>query len=563
MTTSEITSPRAQLVEGLWQLKQVCEQQDDQGLRHLHFNTLLKDPDYRLEIIRRANTSRNPKIRAMAKTLVELDSRDVLISRDNTEATRRGLIPKANPDILASQADHNSNHRHQTQHGFVGVEKPSQRQVLVPSLLTLLFLIAAATTWLLRDSLGLSSSQIVVSGSLFGDQHWTADKAWVLDGIVYVEAGGRLVIEPGTQVLGKNGSALVITRDATLHARGTDSDPIVFSSAKPVGSRTAGDWGGLVMLGNAPVNVADARIEGVPAGDTRAAFGGIDPQSNCGVLEYARIEFAGFEAYANNELNGLTLGGCGSNSIVRHVQVHQALDDGIEVFGGTVDLKHILITGAGDDSLDWDMGWRGRVQFLVVQQYPGVGDNAFEGDNSSTSHNATPRSEPVFHNVTLISSGKADKYQRAMTLRRGTGGHFNNMLVQGFSGELIDLRDIDTVRHIGQHLTFSGLLVENIGSDGKSFFADESSKDDDGGFSEERYFASLDDVQLGVNVGLTDSATRRDTPDYIPLLRSQSADPELRSPEGEFWDEAANYHGAIRPGSKQAWTHGWTAFPEA
>ncbi|MGR3520748.1 MAG: hypothetical protein ACU0EF_11775, partial [Roseovarius sp.] len=248
MTTSEITSPRAQLVEGLWQLKQVCEQQDDQGLRHLHFNTLLKDPDYRLEIIRRANTSRNPKIRAMAKTLVDLDSRDVLISRDNTEATRRGLIPKVNPDLIASQAAHNPGHHHQAQHGFVGVEKPSPRQVLVPSLLTLLFLIAAATTWLLRDSLGLSSSQVIVSGSLFGEQHWTADKAWVLDGIVYVEAGGRLVIDPGTQVLGKNGSALVITRDATLHARGTDSDPIAFSSAQGVGSRTAGDWGGLVML---------------------------------------------------------------------------------------------------------------------------------------------------------------------------------------------------------------------------------------------------------------------------------------------------------------------------
>ncbi|MBB3048778.1 hypothetical protein FHR99_003052 [Litorivivens lipolytica] len=556
MTTMETASPRAQLVEGLWQLKQLCEEQDKQGLGQLHFNTLLKDPDYRLEFIRRATGSRHPKIREMAKELLGADRHDVLISRDNTVATRRSL----NADAQASQ-----HQPHQSQQGFVGVDKPSQRQVLIPSVLTLLFIIAAATTWLLRDSLGLSSSRVLVSGSLFGEQRWTADKQWILEDIVYLEAGGRLVIDPGTQVLGKNGSALVITRDATLHARGTQAEPIVFTSANPVGARKAGDWGGLVMLGNAPVNVADARIEGVPANDSRAAFGGNDPAANCGVLEYARIEFAGFEAYANNELNGLTLGGCGSNSIVRHVQVHQALDDGVEVFGGNVDLKHILITGAGDDSLDWDLGWRGRVQFLVVQQYPGVGDNAFEGDNNGDNHSATPRSEPVFHNVTLISSGDAEKYQRAMTLREGTGGHFNNMLIQGFSGELIDLRDLETVRGIGQTLTFSGLLVENIGADGKAYFANESStdKDDDSGFSEARYFASLEDVHLGTNVGLTSSAARRDTPDYIPLLRSLAQEPKLNSPEGEFWDEAANYHGAMRPGSKQAWTHGWTAFPDA
>lgn len=133
------------------------------------------------------------------------------------------------------------------------------------------------------------------------------------------------------------------------------------------------------MLGSAPVNRADAQIEGVPHGDTRGAFGGSDAGSSCGIMEYTRIEFAGFEVYANNELNGLTLGGCGDGTIVRHVQVHRALDDGIEVFGGTVDLQNIVITGAGDDSLDWDMGWRGRVQFLAIQQHADTGDNAFEG----------------------------------------------------------------------------------------------------------------------------------------------------------------------------------------
>ncbi|HAJ43650.1 MAG TPA: hypothetical protein DCM00_13520, partial [Alcanivorax sp.] len=196
-------------------------------------------------------------------------------------------------------------------------------------------------------------------------------------------------------------SALVITRGASLHAAGNADMPIVFTSGQPQGTRAPGDWGGVVLLGSAPVNQADAHIEGVPANDTRGSFGGDDADGSCGVLEYARIEFAGFEVYANNELNGLTMGGCGSGTIIRHVQVHRSLDDGVEMFGGTADLRHVLITGAGDDSLDWDWGWRGRVQFLIAQQHPNSGDNAFEADNNGNQHDAEPMSEPVMYNVTL------------------------------------------------------------------------------------------------------------------------------------------------------------------
>lgn len=557
MTGTDTASPRAKLVEGLWQLKQVAEQQDDQGLRHLHFNTLLKDPDYRLDIIRRASSSRHPAISRLARELQILDRPEILISRSSTNSSRRPLAP----DKPASQL-HQATHQN-AQQGFVGIEKQSPPQMLVPGLLVLILILSATATWLLRDALGLSNQRISVSGSLFGDQRWTADKQWLLEGIVYLESGARLIIEPGTEVLGKNGSALVITRDATLHARGTLDSPIVFTSAMPVGQRKPGDWGGLVMLGNAPVNVADARIEGIPEGDTRAAFGGVDPTANCGVLEYARIEFAGFEAYANNELNGLTLGGCGSNTIVRHVQVHRGLDDGIEIFGGNVDLKYILITGAGDDSLDWDMGWRGRAQFLIVQQHPGVGDNAFEGDNNRKNHLATPRSEPKLSNVTLLSSGQADKFQRAMTLRRGTGGHFKNLLIDGFSGELIDVRDTATVALIGQQLTFSALLADNIGTDSNHMFKDEPGQEDDGGFNEADYFYQQTNVALHVTTGLSERASDTLAPNFTPVLRSGNEGLTIKLPKGEFWDEAADYLGAIRPGIKRSWVEGWTSFPEA
>ena len=270
MNNADTASPRAKLVEGLWQLKQVCEQQDDQGLRHMHFNTLMKDPDYRFDIIRRASASRNPKIRQLALDLGSLDSRDVLIAKNSTAAGRMTI----NPDIAATR----ERHRQTPSPEPAPAASARRRPVLIP--IALVAVVAAVVTgWLLRDALGLASQQVVVSGSLFGNQHWTADKQWILDDLVYLEAGGRLVIEPGTQVLGKNGSALIITRDAILHARGTAAAPIVFSSAAAVGARKAGDWGGLVMLGNAPVNVADARIEGVPEGDSRAAFGGVDASS--------------------------------------------------------------------------------------------------------------------------------------------------------------------------------------------------------------------------------------------------------------------------------------------
>lgn len=544
---AEIASPRAQLVEALWQLKQVCDQQDDQGLRFVHFNTLLKDPEYREEIIERAEASRNPRIRALAGRLRQIDSRDVLVKK------RSSLPPPVaarNPDVLETRYER---------------RRPLGRRPgwLLPVLVALGIVAAAVYYREGFDGL-LGDNTALVSGSLFGEQRWSADSRWELDGIVYVEAGAQLVIEPGTEIVGRPGSALVVTRDATVHARGTADAPIVFSSARPVGQRRAGDWGGLVLLGNAPVNVPDARIEGVPVGDTRAAFGGVDERSNCGVLEYARIEFAGYEAYANNELNGLTLGGCGSRTIVRHVQVHRALDDGVEVFGGTVDLQRVVITGAGDDSLDWDMGWRGRVQFLVVQQYRGVGDNAFEGDNRQDRHDAEPVSEPTLYNVTLVSSGSAERYQRAMTLRRGTGGHFRNILIHGFSGEAVDLRDAATAARVAEgRLSFEGVVFGRVGAGGSSYFASESGEqDDDGGFDEGVYFTNdAHRVLKGDNGGLPAAALHAEFPDYAPALGSAAERAAVAPPEGEFWDEAARYAGAVRPGTSRSWLAGWTAFP--
>ncbi|MBQ0796388.1 hypothetical protein [Zhongshania sp.] len=543
---SDVTSPRAKLVEMLWQLKKIYDKQGDKGVRYIHFNTLLNDPAYRKELIDQAVVSSNPDIRELGVGLLTINTDGPL-----TQGRHGRTMGAVNPDVAETV-------------GYkVASAKPPQRSVktgliAIVGVLLIGVIIAAIFS---KDLEQAFAGAQTVSGSLRGEQIWTNDKTWILEGTVYVEAGARLVIEAGTTVKGRPGSALLVTRDASILARGTALAPIVFTSSALAGKRQAGDWGGIVMLGNAPVNTADAQIEGLVAGDTRGMFGGTDANDNCGVLEYARIEFAGFEVYANNELNGLTLGGCGSKTIVRNVQVHRALDDGIEVFGGNVDLRHILITGAADDSLDWDMGWTGRVQFLQIQQYAGVGDNGFEADNREGNYQAEPVSEPTLYNVTLLGMNSRDKYQRAMTLRRGTGGHFNNMVIAGFSGEAIDIKDSETVARIQEgKMSFGGLLIADIAADGKHYFAEEiGDYDDDGGFDEAAYFSQY--ASLGASPQFLKVTQSESEPDYRVAASSPAKNNAVAVPQGEFWDEAANYRGAMRPGVGSSWTDGWTAFP--
>ena len=545
---SEVSSPRAKLVELLWQLKQASDRHDSG--RDIHFNTLLRDSAYRRELIDDAAMSPVREIRDLGLSLRVLNTDGELTwnQRPGASGSDAAGVP-VNPDIAETVGQRHSSPASPSKSAsniwlYVGA-----------GLVVLIALVVIAAS-------ALGPSVQTVRGSLYGEQRWTADTTWVLEDIVYLESGSQLIVEPGTIIQGEAGSALVVTRDATIMARGTREAPIVFTSAKAAGQRRAGDWGGVVLLGNAPVNARDAQIEGVPSGDSRGMFGGGDALSNCGVLEYARVEFAGYEVYANNELNGLTLGGCGASTIVRNVQVHRSLDDGIEVFGGTVDLRHIVITGAADDSLDWDMGWTGRVQFLQVLQYAGIGDNGVEADNNNGDHNAQPVSEPTFYNVTLQSMSSTDAVQRGMTLRRGTGGHFNNMIIDGFSGEAIDIKDVETVARLdSRQLSFKGLLISNIGRDGSGFFAAESSadSDDDGGFDEARYFRDV--AQLGVAPQFRLSAIEPSQPEFRLQANSPAREGAATVPEDEFWDESADYIGAVRPGANTTWMEGWTAFP--
>ena len=406
----------------------------------------------------------------------------------------------------------------------------------------------------------------LVPPSIVDSTTWRAGRTYRLDGLVFVEGGARLVIEPGVTVLGGPGSALIVTRDGSLHARGTAVEPIVFTSAMAEGERASGDWGGVVLMGSAPTNRGQDNIEGILPSDSRTVFGGNDPSSNCGLLEFVRVEFAGYELGQDNELNGLTLGGCGSETIIRHVQVHRAHDDGVEIFGGTVDLKYVIVSQARDDAFDWDMGWTGRAQFLVVQQHPDVGDAGFEGDNWRDDPEAKPISQPRIYNATLVGSRNPNRNQRAMVVRHGSGGEFRNFLIAGFSLEAIDLRgELTSQRISSRMLSFGSIAMYLIGADGRTFFKEESGEnDDDGGFDEGHYFSRVaSDIVLDAPPALGPEAWDLTEPDFAPVAAYIGAGTDSLPPEGsEFWEGSADYYGAVRYGEKGNWTLGWTAYPE-
>lgn len=402
-----------------------------------------------------------------------------------------------------------------------------------------------------------------VSGEITQDTTWTAGTRYVLDDLTYVVNGATLSIEPGTTIEGGGvGSALIVTRGSRLVAEGTPESPIVFTSAIDAGLRAPGDWGGVALLGAAPVNVEGPLLEGIEALGDRGAYGGSDAAHDCGSLEYVRIEFAGFEFSPDNELNGLTLAGCGTGTNIDYVQVHRGSDDGIEVFGGTVDIRHAVLSNIQDDSLDWDLGWTGRAQFLVIRHDADTSDAAFEADNGNPSTEATPRSEPTLFNLTLV--GGAGSTSPGLVLRRGTWGAIHNAIITGFPVSGVDIRDAFSVA--GAELEPPRLLVANSiffrnGSEGTEHAdADgQGADDDDGAFDEDAFLRSEALAnRFDVDPELPDAANVT-APNLVPAATSPAATGGATPPEG--FDVSATYVGALPPGGPD-WTAGWVAYPE-
>jgi hypothetical protein len=403
----------------------------------------------------------------------------------------------------------------------------------------------------------------IAEGDITSDQLWEAKNTYVLDGYVFV-TGGTLTIEAGTVVKGANGSALTITKDAKINAVGTAAAPIVFTSNQA--TPAPGDWGGVVLLGKATINVTGGTnpIEGFATsfGD-RIVYGSATPDDahDCGKLKFARIEYAGFLLAPGNELNGLTLGACGTATEIDHVQSHLGQDDGVEVFGGTVNLSHVLISQPDDDALDWDLGWTGTVQFLIVQQKNGRGDKGMESDNHPSAFDNLPRSSPEIWNVTMIGGDGpiSDKKQGAFHLRKGTAGRINNAVVAFWNQFGADIDGAQSVAQFGTGLQIKHTyFVKATGATGvwPAGFDVNNGTENDGGFDEVTMIGNDVTNKIDIDVQLTD-AKNITAPNFKPLATSPVLTGCGTPPAG--FDTTATFCGAI---GTVDWTVDWTAFPQ-
>ena len=293
-----------------------------------------------------------------------------------------------------------------------------------------------------------STGQIItVTGDITADTKWYAEAKYLLSGFVYVKNNATLTIEPGTLIKGISGTkaALMIERGSKIMAAGTVDKPIVFTSDKPKGQRSYGDWGGLVLCGKAPTNKHDSGTGvGIAEGGIGSLYGGTDAADNSGVLQYVRIEFPGIglTATANSEINGLTLYAVGSGTTIDHIQVSYSGDDSYEWFGGTVNCKYLVALRGWDDEWDTDNGFSGKVQFFVSLRDPAIADqstsNGFESDNDADGSTLTPTTSALFVNGSVFgpkvttSTTINSLFGHGAQIRRGSRLSLYNTVIAGW-----------------------------------------------------------------------------------------------------------------------------------
>ena len=380
----------------------------------------------------------------------------------------------------------------------------------------------------------------------------TNDAHWILKGRTAV-GGDRtdsatLHVQFGTTLIGENGDDfLVVRRGSKIEAVGTATQPIVMTSIQDVigGETTIGQWGGVVILGNAPANscgdqtgeaTADELVNcGVSAEGDAGQFGGNQPDDNSGTLKYVVVKQAGKALGNGDELNGISLAGVGSQTELDYIHVHENLDDGVEFFGGTASISHLVLTSIGDDSLDWSFGWTGNAQYVLIKQDSAEGDNGIEADNSEFDSNASPLTTPTIANVTILGASGTN----GIRLRAGTAGMLKNVLVTGGEGYKNCLRvgSDSAPRAEDGSLTISHSVVacetaNNFGSQAigagnvQSWFEGQQGNSvkmaSELGLSSNGYMPSSDSVLLGAGYDASTLGSFFDKVDYIGAMDSRT-----------------------------------------
>lgn len=391
-----------------------------------------------------------------------------------------------------------------------------------------------------------------LSGTYEEDLHLTANFDYVISGAVRIGndnvSNPVLTIDPGVTTYGKSGNDFLwIDRGAQIWANGTKEAPITMTGAgdSVATATTRGEWGGLVINGNAPINgcVEGADICEAAGEGQSGMFGGNDSEDSSGSLTYLVVKYAGYQINDLDELNGIAFQGVGSGTNVDYVQVHNNQDDGVEFFGGTVNAKHLYLTGNRDDSLDWTKGWKGYVQHVVVVQGEDLGDQGFEMDNNGDAPDSSPRAHPMIANVTLVGNANTDI---GMLIREGTGGNFYNFVITGFGQGCIDIDTTETFTAAGTPENLSGTLtMNNSVVDCEVNFIEEAGE----AFTAEAWFDAQDGNTI-LDTGMDD---------YINSTAVNNIshfEPETLGP----WFDETDYIGAV-PSAEEDWTEGWTFAP--
>jgi hypothetical protein len=457
------------------------------------------------------------------------------------------------------------------------------------------------------------SGVATLSGSIAANRTLTADTTYVIRGFVYVNSGATLTIAPGTKLVGDTtalGSALFVLRGARIVANGTESNPIVFTSQRTAGNRQPGDWGGLILVGNARNNrTGNIIVEGsngsvVGANSAGVIYtGGTNDADNSGSLRYVRVEFAGYATLTDAELNSFTFAAVGSGTTLEYLQSLAGLDDSFEWFGGTVDGRYLISYESGDDHFDTSEGYRGRNQFLIAFQSriltprAGAGGasadpQGFEvdgcnGGGCTAPSNANAQSagrdeglwnNNVFANFTLVGMGQLGTVPSAggygMVLRRGTGGTYINGAIARWTNGAISMRDSTTnnrflvdsllVRNIyvAESGTLSGNAFDPVGTNFGQQTAFEARNSNivvgASSVTAASLFTALPNVTDATTGAAFDWSPSSSSPLATGGLNSFASDARIAARAGTFIVPTA-YRGAAAPGGAKWWAN-WTNY---
>ncbi|TQV72160.1 hypothetical protein FLL45_18235 [Aliikangiella marina] len=406
-----------------------------------------------------------------------------------------------------------------------------------------------------------------LSGTLTANATLSNDALWVLNGRVAVGEdranSATLSIEAGTTIMGRSGDDfLVVRRDSQINAAGTAAAPITMTSFEDVtGAQTGiGQWGGLVLLGNAPANLCDGDGDNVAdatelancsinAEGDAGLYGGDNPNDDSGTLRYVVVKHAGNALGSGDELNGITFAGVGDATEVDFIQVHENLDDGVEFFGGTVNVKHVVLTGNGDDSFDWAFGWSGRAQYVYIQHNDVFANRGFESDNSEDFPTATPLTDPMVSNVTIVGGNVPDEDSEGVLLRHGTAGRLHNFVITGPAG-MGECLEVDSFPETRANAASGALIMTNsvVACDNGENFKGNATDT----LTTEEWFLG----QSG-NLAFDGSAALNlDLNGYVPLVGSPLLGAGIDASTVDAWFDSTDYIGAFD--GTNNWMEGWT-----